>query len=311
MLPNASTEDLFDAIVDDEAALRPGVEDVCRSLGLEAADVERFPTGSQPVYAVGDTVLKFFPAVFAEEVPVEAGVLSAIHGKLPVPTPGLRDIVERDGWSVVVMDRLPGTPLDAVWPEVGFAAREAVAEEVGSVIAALHAVPPPSVEDWWPQDWTGFVAEQRLTAVERQRACGLGDVWLEQIPDYLARVDVTDGRRVLLHTEVMPANLLAVPDDRGGWRLSGLVDLEPAMRGAPEYEFVAVGVFLAEGNPRLLHRVLTAYGLDPSQLDGALARRLLAWTLLHVYGDLERYLQRLPSSPEPTLDALAVHWFGG
>ncbi len=34
------------------------------------------------------------------------------------------------------------------------------------------------------------------------------------------------------------------------WRLCGLIDFEPAMRGEREYEFVSVGVFAAQGDAR-------------------------------------------------------------
>jgi hypothetical protein len=49
------------------------------------------------------------------------------------------------------------------------------------------------------------------------------------------------------------------------------------MRGEREYEFVAVGVFVAEGDARFLTRTLTAYGYRRDQLGVDLRRRLLAW----------------------------------
>jgi hypothetical protein len=58
----------------------------------------------------------------------------------------------------------------------------------------------------------------------------------------------------------MRQHLLVGEGPGGRWRLSGLVDFEPAMRGEREYEFVAVGVFVAEGDARFLTQTLTAYG---------------------------------------------------
>jgi hygromycin-B 7''-O-kinase len=100
--------------------------------------------------------------------------------------------------------------------------------------------------------------------------------------------------------------LLVMPDP---WRLSGLVDFEPAMRGAREYEFAAVGAFLSEVDGPFLRRMLLAYGYDPSQLDTALRRRFLAWLLLHRHSDLSWYFSRLHGPTSPTLDALADCWF--
>jgi hygromycin-B 7''-O-kinase len=70
-------------------------------------------------------------------------------------------------------------------------------------------------------------------------------------------------------------------------------------------ELIAVGLlFVSRGDPRLLGRILAAYGrsFDP--------RELLAYTLLHVHSNLPECLSELPAPPEPTLDSLALTWFG-
>jgi hygromycin-B 7''-O-kinase len=81
------------------------------------------------------------------------------------------------------------------------------------------------------------------------------------------------------------------------------------MRGAREYEFAAVGLFVSQADAGLLRRLLIAYGYRPHQLDDALSRRLLAYALLHRYSDLPWYLKQLPPPPAPTLDALAARWW--
>ena len=51
-------------------------------------------------------------------------------------------------------------------------------------------------------------------------------------------------------------------------------------------------------------RILAAYGrnFDP--------RELLAYTLLHAQSNLPEALKEFPAPPEPTLDSLALAWFG-
>jgi hygromycin-B 7''-O-kinase len=115
-------------------------------------------------------------------------------------------------------------------------------------------------------------------------------------------VPLTPGReRVLLHTELIREHLLVNP---GTWTLNGLLDFETAMTGARAYEFVAAGLFVPHGDPRLLGRLLAAYGrgFDP--------RELLAYLLLHRHSNLPECLAQLPAPPEPTLDSLAPTWFG-
>jgi hygromycin-B 7''-O-kinase len=299
--PDASDEEDYDFIAKDEDALGPGLRALLAHLDVAAGPV-RFPTGSLPVYAVGEYVLKLFPPVYLDELPVEAGVLEAVHGRLPVPTPAVHRSGEFEGWGYVLMDRLRGRSLADVWDGVD---RDRIADQLGATMAALHAVPPPVIDDWFPADWEEFVADQRAGCAGRHRALGLPAEWARQIPGFLDRMDLAPGRTVLLHTEVMRHHLLV---DEGG-DLSGLIDFEPAMRGAAEYEFAGVGAYGSSGDARFLGRTLRAYGYRDDQLDAGLRRRLLAWLLLHYYSNLPAYLDRLPPPAEPTLESLADRWF--
>jgi hygromycin-B 7''-O-kinase len=311
LLPAVRTLEQFEAVRRDDARLRPGVTAICDRLGLHGLDLVRFPDGSMPVYTVGDQhVLKLYPSVYRHEGEVEHRVLQAVEGRLPTPTPGVQHAGELDGWGYVLMDRLHGTSLAAAWPRIGQRGRARLAAQLGETLAALHAVASPVLTWLGPPDWDRFVLQQRTSCVARQRAGGLDAAWLAQIPAFLDRVALDRAPRlVLLHTEVMREHLLVTPD-ADGWSLSGLVDFEPAMRGAREYEFAAVGLFVSRGDAGFLRRLLIAYGYAPAQLDDALPRRLLAYALLHRYSDLRWYLQQLPSPPSPTLDALAACWWG-
>jgi hygromycin-B 7''-O-kinase len=270
----------------------------------------RYPDGSRPVYAHSDLVLKLFPPVATwPDYRIEAEVLAAVAGQLPTPTPRVHAVGVHDGWGYVLMSRLPGVPLDAVWNELSALDRDRLASQLGETIAALHRMPPPVIGDWFPDDWPAFVARQRAQCVSEQRALGLPEPWAERIPVFLASVALPSGPPVLLHTEVMRQHLLAIEDPGGAWRLSGLVDFEPAMRGEREYEFVGVGLFVAEGHARFLASTLISYGYHRDQLDRSLRRRLLAWGLLHRYSNLRRWMQRLPEPEPPGLDELADWWF--
>jgi hygromycin-B 7''-O-kinase len=310
VLPPAATEEAFAKVGGDEAALRPGVERLCRTLGVDAAGLTRYAAGSRPVYAVGDLVLKLFPPVATwPDYRIEAELLPALPGRLPTATPRVHAAGEQDGWGYILMSRLPGLPLGGVWDRVPAADRDRLAGDLGETIAALHRVPPPEIAGWWPDDWPAFVARQRAEVAGEQLGLGLPAAWADQIPGFLDEVAPPIRPPALLHTEVMREHLLVSQDAGGAWRLSGLIDFEPAMRGDPEYEWGAVAVFVSEGDGAFLARTLTAYGYPRDQLDRALRRRLLAWLLLHRYSNLAWYLRRMPTPDGPTLDALADRWF--
>ncbi len=304
MLPEAGTEARFMAVRRDETLLRPGVLALCRRLGLGGADVTRFAGGTLPVYAVGDgLVLKMYPPVRREHRLTEERVLRAIGGRLPAPR--VLDAGEHGGWGHVLMTRLRGEPLTEVWPRTSERDRDRLADMLGTALAALHEI---TVRPLGPPDWEAFVAARRAGCAARQRELGLDEHWAALIPDFLDSVPLPPSPPVLLHTEVMREHLLATAGPEG-WSLSGLYDFEPAMMGAAEYEFAAVGLFVSRGDARFLRRTLTAYGLPCDRLDEGLGRRLLAYALLHRYSDLSWYLEELPAPPEPTLEALAAHWW--
>ena len=307
-LPPSATDDAFTTVCQDEAVLRPGVERLCRRLGVDAAGLTRFAVGSRPVYAVGDLVLKLFPAVDLDGCRIEAGVLAAVQGKLPVATPRVYATGERDGWGYVLMSRLPGIALDTVWDRVPARDRDGLAGQLGETIASLHQLPPPAIPGWWPTDWSAFVARQRAECAGEQRSLGLPELWAGQLDGFLDEIALPARPPVLLHTEIMSQHLL-VTEGAGGWRLSGLIDFEPAMRGEREYEFAAVGVFVARGDARFLAGTLTAYGYGRDQLGPGLRRRLLAWGILHRYSHLAGWLRHLPEPAGSTLSALADRWF--
>ena len=311
-LPNAGDRDddaAWDALCGDDAALAAGVAEVCARHGLGGARALRYDSGSLPVYALGTShVLKLFPPHEGSHAAIEARTLAVLHGALPIPTPHLVAADTQDGWHCLVMTQLQGPRLVDAWPELSPAERDRIAGELGAALAALHVLDTGALADFTPH-WHEFLPAQRESAVERQRERRLDACWLERMPDFLhAWMPPIDARRSLLHTEVMREHLL-VANDGGGWHLSGLFDFEPAMLGAPEYEFASLGLFVACGDGRFLRRTLRAYGYRSEQFDAALQCRLMAYAMLHRYSNLRWYLERLPAKGAGTFEQLAARWW--
>lgn len=288
---------------DDSAAV---VDALRRELSL-GAGLERFASGSVPVFAVGDEhVVKLFPRTERAFFETERAALTRIDGLLPTPTPRVVTVGERGPWSFIVMTRLSGCSLAETWPTIDVPDRSRLMREVGAALAALHATRTDE-DDPLAVDWPRFMDTQRDSCRDRQRAKGLGASWSDSIDDYLARWIPRDhGAGVLLHTEVMREHLL-VERRRDGWHVCGLIDFEPAMIGAPEYEWAAVGIFVACAEPGLFRTLLDAYG---AEVDDEFPFRVMTYALLHRYSNLSWYLERLsPVDEVGDLEALARRWF--
>lgn len=275
-----------------------------RSLG---EGLQRFAFGSIPVFALGDEhVMKLFPPDQRAYFDIETAVLARIEGRLPIPTPRVLAVGERGPWLYLVMSRLSGCSLGEAWPTIDPGDRIRLMREAGAALAALHSIP---ASDLGPRntDWRRFMDEQRASCRERQRARGLGSPWVEAVSDFVSRwMPRDDGARALLHTEVMREHFL-VDRREGVWRVSGILDFEDALLGAPEYEWACAGIFLTCAEPGLLRALLDAYG---AVVDEDLPQRIMAYALLHRYSDLSWYLNLLPVPDRVgDLESLARAWF--
>jgi hypothetical protein len=89
-----------------------------------------------------------------------------------------------------------------------------------------------------------------------------------------------------------------------------LFDFADSLCGYHEYEFVAPGVLMMQGNYELQRAFLLAYGYSETQLDLNLRARLMLLTVLYECSDLRKYAMRLaPEAVDFTLAELeAAIW---
>lgn len=303
-LPPSATDEQCELITDE--ALWPGVRALCAELGHGPERITKFTEGSLPVYDLADElVLKLYPAADIDDLATEEPVMRALHGALPIPTPEVVATGRRDGWGYLLMTKLAGTDLRTLRPDIGVEALRPLARRAGEALAVLHTVPAPPIG---PPDWDRFIESQAATATERQEARRLDPHWTGQIEGFLDSVELVPAPNTLLHTEFMDVHLLAAP--RGdGFELSGLFDFEPAMCGHPEYDLVAAGIFLARGDRPFWREFLLGNGYREGEVP-ELARRIMAYTLLHRFAHLPWYFETVPAPGARTFDDLAVHWFG-
>jgi hygromycin-B 7''-O-kinase len=288
-----------------------GVMRICEVLGVRAR-AERFAQGSRPVYALGnELVLKLYAPYDGDEAARESAFLEVLDGRLPIPTPRLHAVGTLEGWGYVLMSRLRGELLVTAWPRIERAGQRELSRKLGEGLRTLHAIFDQRLERE-RVDFRALLQKQKETAVEIQRKRGLGEPWLEQIPDFLASEWPWLERapaQAALHTEVMREHLF-VEKSREKWGISGLFDFEPAMVGSAEYEFAAIGVFVSCGDRELLRDVLEGYGYADGEMGPELERRFFAYALLHRYSNLAWYLSRVPPPAAATrLEHLASHFF--
>ena len=282
--------------------------EICARHKISYASLRRSPQGENIIFFVDSRfVIKIF-APFRDNYRREKAALefAATH-KFGIETPEITHAGEIDGWSYLVMNQLPGEASREAWARVGRRDRFEIVSRLGAAMRELHNHPAPLSQAALNRNWRAFIERQASESVGRQRACGANAEWLESLPAYIAaRFELlpTDRELVFLHGDIHAGNLL-LTERNGRWRITGLLDFGDSLCGFHEYEFVALGVLMVQGDSELQREMLLAYRYSETQLDIQLRSRLMLLTVLYECSDLRKYALRLaPEAAHLTLDEL-------
>lgn len=305
-LPDTSDRAAYERLFRSPLWERAAVE-ICARHGVESQPLVRSPQGENVIFFAGSRAVVKIYAPSRDNFARESAALEFARGRLPIETPEVMHRGEIEGWPYLVMTRLPGEASREAWARVGRRDRSEIVSLLGAALGELHAHAPPLDDAALNRDWAGFLERQARGALERQRRCGASAEWLERLPGYVeerAGLLEEDGRQVFLHGDVHAGNLL-LAEEGGRWRVKGLLDFGDSLCGAREYEFVAPGVLMVQGDGELQRAMLGAYGYTESRLDSALRARLMLLTVLYECSDLRKYARRLaPEAEGYTLDRL-------
>ena len=190
----------------------------------------------------------------------EAHFAERLHEATDVPAPWPYRVEERPelfGWPFAVMPRLPGTPPQALWPDLTEADREAIASAMGDALARLQRLEGPGYGTWDPvadrvvttDDFEAFsvarLREQLEEAAGIEGALDAEDLaFVEAAIDAHAHAFAEAPPPVFLHADYAPGNVTVERAD--GWLVRGVFDLQMAGYGDGEEDLVRlVGIFRA------------------------------------------------------------------
>lgn len=272
------------------------IEELCMQHGLSPSDITPFTDGSNLIASVADCfVVKIFPPFHQNQWESERRTLARLWGNgLPTSVPIPRLIAEgkrEDGWTYVILSRLPGVTLESVWPRLVHDERVEIMSQIGRIMAEVHAVPVGELQDLDPP-WVPFLRAQVKSCKARHERLGMPAWFVGEIEAYVASNLVLDPNEspVILTGEYTPFNLLVGQMD-SQWRITGMIDFGDAMIGYREYDFLGPCLFLGEGNASLIDSLFHAYGYASPRGDSALRKRLMSLAILHRYSNLNAQIR--------------------
>jgi hygromycin-B 7''-O-kinase len=285
---------------DTPDAWLPGVQEIAARNGIRADTVIRFARGENPVFSVNESVVvKLLPRRSARLALREMACLEWLAQCKTIPFPTLLGSGQLEDWSYLLSTKLPGRPLSERWAGIPGTAQEAVAAELGRLMATLHQIP---LGDFAPGgiQWQDFVARSMSAWTGRPSVGRLSSRLRDAGAEFIAgtKLNQSSSSPVFLHGDLAPENCL-VAEVGGEWRITGIFDFGNAMAGHAPFDFTALTVLMAPGNAKVLRRFFEGYGISGSSPE-ELRSELMVYTLLHPLGDVSQLLGLIPG-----LDQLA------
>lgn len=256
-----------------------------RQHGLNASTWTRAGDGSQIVMLGGDVIVKFYVPFWPSPIEVEAEAMELLAGRLDVETPQVLARGALEGWDYLIMDRLQGTALRDVAPELSRSESLQVAESIGTLLRQLHQIEVPEAARLRQvvSDWGAFLTSQWEQRAELEEARKTPPEWIARLIEHLSDWRYEERpTATFIHADLTHDHLLLSRSASGRWRLSGLIDFGDAKTGDAAYDFAALFGFWTSRRPDLRRAMLEHYGDTSDRFQS----RIFESLLLHEFGRL-------------------------
>ncbi|TJZ90275.1 aminoglycoside phosphotransferase family protein [Paracoccus gahaiensis] len=286
--PDISDEEDFERWRSASDLWLPVVIEIAQRANVHAVSPTSFKTGTNLVVDLdGNVILKIFPPIYAPQFAVERLALRLLDGRLSVPIPRILAEGVDNGWSWLIITKLPGTVGSEVWPVLSEQERLAILGDVGRTIAEVQAVDPGEFLEMQPA-WPDFVKRQAEGCIERHRRQGLEESLLSDLPALLRAAPLVlpaEVQPVILTGEWIPENLL-LTETSDGWQLAAVIDFGDVMTGWREYDLLGPSTFMCAGVPDRVRAFLEGYGVPAEDYNNSMRRRLTTLMMLHRASDM-------------------------
>ena len=303
-LPLLKTEKDFDAHFQNEFWLDVARQ-ICRRHSISSDELKRANSSDHVVFLIDDKFILKIYRPFRNCLEREINAIDFAGGKTDFTIPEIVATGEIENLNYVLMTQLSGISMTrADWLTLPENEQISFAVKLANGLKQLHQLDAGS----FISDWSNFVEDRIKTFIERQIAHGVKRKVLDALPAFIEenlQLIPKNPQKTFMHGDVHFGNLRLQKNEKSEWEISGLFDFADSRVGFHEYDFLAVGVLMFQGQSKIQREFFTAYGYAESDLDETMRRRLMMLTMLYETADLRRYAMRLkPEAVEFSLDEL-------
>ena len=281
---------------------RDFAETVCRTHKINFSVLIRAEQGESIVFLIdGNFIVKIY---IPTKYQIEREKTALENAKTSLNIPKIVTFGELDGYKYLITTQIKGElMMRDRWLKLDQRKQISILEQLANGLCDLHQSNVSNISF----DWKKFIERQAETCFERQKKCRVNEKVLAEIPIYLEEnleLLTLNFREVFLHGDIHFGNL-RLSKSNGKWFVSGLFDFADSRVGFHEYEFLAVGVLMIQGQRSIQREFFKSYGYAENELDETMRRRLMMLTMLYETADLRRYAMRLkPEAVDFSLEAL-------
>lgn len=265
---------------------------ICRRHHIYFTELRLSPNGEHIVFFIDNSFIIKIYRPFRKCFEREKKALEFIGGKINFIIPEIVQIGEFENFKYIVITQLSGLSMTrAEWLVLPRNEQFSIISELAKGLKEIHSL----AADSFKYDWNKFVEERAETFIEMQIERGVNSQIIKSLPAFIEtnlKLVPVDLPGVFLHGDVHFGNL-RLNKSNGRWQISGLFDFADSRRGFHEYDFLAVGILMIQGQTEIQREFFKSYGYGEDELDESFRKRLMMLTMLYETSDLRRYALRL------------------
>ena len=279
-------------------------KEICRRHQISFSALKRADSSDHIVFFVDDSLVLKIYKPFRNCYERETKALEFINENIAFKIPEIVQIGEIENIKYVLMTQLSGVAMTRNdWLTLPENKQIEFARKLASGLKQIHRLDAGA----FVCDWAEFVENRAGTFIERQIAHGVNSKIIESLPAFLEnnlKLVPKNSLTVFMHGDVHFGNL-RISNSNKNWEISGLFDFADSRSGFHEYDFLAVGLLMIQGQAEIQREFFKAYGYAEKELDESFRKRLMMLTMLYETSDLRRYALRLkPEAVDFTLEEL-------
>lgn len=302
--PHIENEEIFDAHFQSSVWL-DAAKKICRHADISFDEIKRLDSSDHIVFSIDEKFILKIYRPFRNCFEREIKALEFVSGKIGFRVPEIIKTGEFENLNYVLMTQIPGVAMTrAEWLKFPESEQILFAGKLAQGLKQIHELDASCFDS----DWKNFVEDRAETFIERQIAHGVNRKVLDALPKFIEenlKLVPVNSRKTFMHADVHFGNLRLRKDSKNEWQISGLFDFADSRTGFYEYDFLAVGVLMFQGQGEIQREFFKSYGYAENDLDETMRKRLMMLTMLYETADLRRYATRLkPEAVDFSLDEL-------